>query len=112
MEFDSFYTKFGGINDDGTISATVIVGFSERNEASSARTDIDVPVTLQANPSLSLDELRELAKDAALEVLRKAEKFLGQYSADQLHKNAQSAMEKHTQEDSDRFRRSLELGQS
>lgn len=89
MEFDSFYVKFGGINDDGFHNAIVIVGFSD--DSGLPRGDIEIPVRLKASLDGSLRELREQAKALALERLREATLLLEQFSTDQLHSKAQDA---------------------
>jgi hypothetical protein len=90
MEFDSFYIKFGGVSDDGFHDARVIVGFSD--ETGLNRSDIEIPVRLEANLDGTLRELRDQAKVLALNNLQKAVKLFEQFSADQLHSKAQDAL--------------------
>lgn len=89
MEFDSFYIKFGGLDDEGYHDAKVIVGFSDENGLN--RNDIEIPVRLKADLDVSLRELREQAKVLALRNLQTATQLLEQFSADQLHSKGQDA---------------------
>jgi hypothetical protein len=89
MEFDSFYIKFGGLDDEGYHDAKVIVGFLDENGLN--RNDIEIPVRLKADLDVSLRKLREQVKVLALRNLQTATQLLEQFSADQLHSKGQDA---------------------
>jgi len=107
MKFDSFYVKFGCFNDDGKIDAKVIIGFSDPDD-SIGRSDIGIPMTLEADPNASLRELREQAKAFAAKQLAEALRLVEQHSADQLHDMSASAERMKNEESSAKLQKSIE----
>ena len=105
MKYDSFYIKFGGMSDDGFHDATVFVGFAP--DQTGHRGDVEIPVRLKADLSVSLRELREQAKVLALEKLQEAAQLLEQFSADQLHSKAQDVLAESRVRDEADFQQSL-----
>ena len=105
LEFDSFYVKFGGIDDHGFLHARVIVGFSE--EEILERRDVEIPVLMKADLDSSLRYLREEAKNSALQLLLEATKLLQGSSAEKLHEDAQGNTAKREAERSAQFQSEL-----
>ncbi len=95
-DFDLFHVKLSGISDTGQIHAEVKIGFwDDRQNEHSA---IVVPVYMKADLDASLREVREQAKAAALELIKKASHLLEQHSTDELHQAGIDQAAKHNAE--------------
>ena len=106
-EFDLFQVKLDGIDDSGFVRSEVRMGFWDAE--SQQRQLIEVPAYLPADLDLTLREGREQAKDAALELLRKAVQLLEGHSSDQLHQVAQEQLAKQSAKIDNEARASIEV---
>jgi len=106
LEFNVFHIKIDGISDEDLLRATVKVGFWD--QARSENLTVEAPVYLEADLDASLRDLRERAKDAALELFRKTTLLLEQHSTDELHQASLDQAAKHEAEMEENMRANLE----
>lgn len=88
-EFDLIHVGLKGIGDDGLHKCEVRLGFFDQQ--AKERSEVIAELYLPLDLGVSLEELREQVRVAALSHFQEAVRLLGQHTTGDLHQAAQDA---------------------